>query len=73
MIILQSLCMVTPYIQVKTPRVSLGIPLLSSVNYYPVASSDSTYVSVLEDDYIQRFTNVARLYEQCQYNTSIFP
>ena len=70
MIILQSLCMVTPYIQVKTPRASLGIPLLSSVNDYPVASTDSTYVSVLEDDYIQRFTNVARLYEN-NVNTTL--
>ena len=62
MIILQSLYGVTPYVQYKVsscPTISIRRSSIRSTS----TISDVADVTTLEDEYIQRFTNVARLYE----------
>lgn len=70
MIILQSLCLVTPYSHLGARRYLTGTSIQASSSDYPSKFSDIADTALLEDDYIQRFTNVARLYEN-NVNTTL--
>lgn len=69
MVILQSIYAVTSYVHLKvaTPR-DLSVRLSGAET--PSTFSEIADVTILEDEYIQRFTNVARLYEN-NVNTTL--
>ena len=69
MIILQSLYAVTPYVQYKA-SISSSISMRQSGICSSSTISDIADITILEDEYIQRFTNVARLYEN-NVNTTL--
>ena len=69
MIILQSLYAVTPYVQYKA-SISPSISMRQSGICSSSTISDIADITILEDEYIQRFTNVARLYEN-NVNTTL--
>ena len=70
MIILQSFCFVTPYSHTRPTGYSRGLPFRATTSDYPSKFADIADVTTLEDDYVQRFTNVARLYEN-NVNTTL--
>jgi tRNA A37 threonylcarbamoyladenosine dehydratase len=67
-LILQSICLVTPFSHLRNLRASqIHLNTADSDNF---ESGYISEVTTLEDDYIQRFTNVARLYEN-NVNTTL--